>query len=466
MKVAIVFVKHISLEDMILNRFSDFISFIPHGIAYMIKYANLHGENIDFINLETLSWDEFKNVIRDYDLVGYSILSTEYYNGIKAININKKMNKNVTIIVGGVDPSVNPNKYLKNKDISHVIVGEGEISFLKIIKSKKNIENKVNNENIKKLIYGEKIENLDSLGFIDRNIFPQEHFLNPKFEERFFTIMAGRACMYNCKFCQPTSKIMFGNKLRVRSPDHVVSELNYLKDNHGLKSFHIWDDNLWQNREWLIKFIECCKITGFKATFIMPGRADNIIKNEDLIKDLYEIGLREVIIGLESGSNRMLKYFNKGTTVEMNNKSLLILNKNKIDVVGTFIFGFPGETKKDMKLTETFIKNNHIHYLELNSLVPYPGTYFADEYAKENLLFEMKTVDVSLHKPKIRGINYYYVVWFMFKIKINYQFNHNPFFKFKVKEFLVLIYSFLTITIFYIVIFLKLKLYQNFINNE
>ncbi|MDR1820510.1 MAG: B12-binding domain-containing radical SAM protein, partial [Methanobrevibacter sp.] len=317
------------------------------------------------------------------------------------------------------------------------------------------IQAKKENKKLEKLILGERIENLDELNFINRDIFPKERVNNLNFQLPFFSIMTSRVCLYNCKFCQPSSKTMFGTKLRVRSPEHVVKELLYLKDKYMLKSFYFIEDNVLQDREWIIKFIECCKSTNFKATFMMLGRSNNIIKNEDLIGELYEIGLREVFIGFESGSDKMLKEFNKGINVKTNEKSIQILNKYQIKVDGGFIFGFPFETKEDMKLTESFIKKNDIDYLGLSTFIPYPGTYFAKEYKEKGLLYNPENVDVKLYKPKIKGINYYRVVWMIFKLNFKYQFSKKTSLKFIIIEFLTLLYYFSGITIFYIQYFLK-----------
>ncbi|MDR1820596.1 MAG: B12-binding domain-containing radical SAM protein [Methanobrevibacter sp.] len=431
------------------NKISPFKHDVHFGIAYIIQYANLHSEKVDYLDLNIVNWNKFGKIIEDYDLVGYSILSHDYYDAIKAISINRKVNSDVTIVVGGIDPSTDSDKYMKNLDIDHVVTGEGEISFFEIIQAKKE------NKKLEKLILGERIENLDELNFINRDIFPKEETLDPYFSKPTFGILVGRVCLYNCKFCQPAPKIMFGTKLRVRSPEHVVKELIYLKGKYGLESYQIYDDNILQNRNWIIKFIECCKSTNFKAKFMIRGRSDNIIRHKNLIGELYEIGLREVFVGFESGSDKMLKLFNKKLLVEQNEEASKILNKMQIRIVGSFMFGFPQETKYDMKLTEEFVKNSEIDYLIFNSFIPFPGAYLSKEYKEKGLLYNPENVDVSLYKPKIKGINYYRVVWMIFKLNFKYQFKNQIQFKYKFNQLLTLIYHFLGITLFYIQYFFK-----------
>ncbi|MDR2623128.1 MAG: B12-binding domain-containing radical SAM protein [Methanobrevibacter sp.] len=424
-----------------LGRYSK-TKYIHHGIAYIIQYANLHGEKVDFIDLRKFSWKEFKDIIKCYDLVGYSVVSNDYQRAIKAISINRKANSDVTVVVGGIDPSIDSGKYVKNQNIDYVVAGEGEISFFKIIQAKKA------NKKLEKLILGERIENLDELGFINRDIFPEEEASDPYFSKRRFSIFVGRVCLYNCKYCQPVTRSMFGSRLRVRSPEHVVKELIYLRNKYGLYYFQILDDNILQNRKWLHEFIEYYKFNNFEAKFMIGGRSDNVIKFEDLIKELHEMGLRMVFMGYESGSNRMLKLFNKGTTVEQNEHAISILNKNKIQSIGSLMFGFPQETKYDMKLTEEFIKRNPDIFWEIFTFIPFPGTHLFNEYKKKDLLYNPENPDNSTYKPKIKGVNYYRVVWMIFKLNFKYKFRDK--FNYRLTEFLTLIYRFLRIQYFYI----------------
>lgn len=434
-----------------------------HGIGYIINYAKSNDEIVDFLELESVSWKEFKRIVKNYDIVGYSIISMNYIIAMKAIKINKKENPNVTIIVGGVDPSVSTEKYENNHLIDYIIRGEGEISFLEIIKAK--IEELDGNKSIgmnridrfKKVIEGKKIENLDNLDFVNRDIVSHSNSPNPLLlKEPHFSILTSRACLYNCKFCAPASKKMFGKKIRTRSAENVVQELIYLKDKYGLKSVTFESDNFLQDREWLINFIDCLKKSKLKINFNIHGRSNNIIKNHDLIKELKILGLIEIFIGIESGSDKMLKYFKKGTSVDMNKKAVNILKNNNIKIQASFISGFPVETKEDIKLTEQFIKENLSNEIfGFSTFVPLPGSFFYEEYKKKGLLFEdSEYSDFNLKKPRIMGVDYYYLSWINFKLFLKYsdscfsQLSHLIFF----------VYNIFLITGFYIKYYIKILL--------
>jgi len=200
----------------------------------------------------------------------------------------------------------------------------------------------------------------------------------------------------------------------------------------------------------VIDFIDCLKESEIIINFSIRCRANNIIKNHELIKELKKIGLSEVFIGIESGSDKMLKYFKKGTSVDMNKEAVTILKMNKIKIVASFMSGFPVETKEDIKLTEQFIKENLTDEMFMfNTFVPLPGNFFNEEYKLKDLLFEnAEYTDFCLKIPRIKGVNYYYLNWISFKLFLKYS---NSYFL----QLILFIYNNFLITGFYIKHYLK-----------
>lgn len=222
-------------------------TWINHGIACLIAYAKKMGETVDLIDLRRLKdWNDFKNKIKKYDLVGYSILTQDMETARQAINLNKQVNPQAKIVVGGVHVSVATEDFINDRKVDFIIIGEGEIVFCNLIKRLKS-----NSPPHQKILEDKRID-LNELPYIDRDLWTQERpaeFVGLK--EPFFTLLGSRACIYNCRFCQPCSRKIFGTKERVRSPEHFIGELVELKKTYGLKSFIILDDNAFQNRNWI-----------------------------------------------------------------------------------------------------------------------------------------------------------------------------------------------------------------------
>ncbi|MGL4670486.1 MAG: B12-binding domain-containing radical SAM protein [Methanobacteriaceae archaeon] len=394
---------------------------IIHGIALIIAYCEQNGQDVDLIDLRKISsWGRFEEIVKDYDVVGYSIMSFDVDNIFKALSVNKTVNKDVITIVGGMDPTTEYDKYVNSDLVDYVIRGEGEISFCNLINQIEANEGVIKNGYIEKVIDGEKIDDLDSINFINRDLWDNELEVNYEWsKEPFSSILISRFCKYNCKFCQPGPKEVFGFKERFRSPENVVTELLEIKNTKGLNSFIILDDNAFQNREWLEGFIKNYAESGITAKFMMSGRSDNIYKNRDLVPKLKELGLSMVSVGFESASNRILKMIRKGNTAEMNEKAANVLNENNISIQANLLFGVLGETKDEINESINFIKRIKPEVCGCGALCLYPSTHFFREYKEKGLIFPNSPYsDPSPGIPKIKGINYFYINYAMLKLRL------------------------------------------------
>jgi radical SAM superfamily enzyme YgiQ (UPF0313 family) len=97
------------------------------------------------------------------------------------------------------------------------------------------------------------------------------------------------------------------------------------------------------------------------------------------------MNVREVHIGAESGSDRMLRLMNKGTTVAVNQKAIDLLHEHGIQPTMTLIVGYPDETEEDLNLTIDFVSKNRAkcHIVAVVWCIPYPGTSLWDRFVRE-----------------------------------------------------------------------------------
>ena len=228
-------------------------SWINHGLCSIAAYAKKEGFFVDLIDLRYLkNWKHFKTIIskKKPDVMGITMMSVDYNPAMKSIEIIKKVTPKTVIVVGGPHPTLMLDELKKVETIDHIITGEGEISFTELLK---NIEK---GKDSPKVIKGKISEDLDSLPFIDRELFGNfEYPPNIKgFESPFVTVIAGRGCKYNCNFCQPAERILFGRKVRRRSPENVINELKLLREKYNFKSMMIHDDCITEDTRWIIKF--------------------------------------------------------------------------------------------------------------------------------------------------------------------------------------------------------------------
>lgn len=392
-------------------------NFIHHGIGSIAAYLKKNKHIVSYLDLRQLkNWKDFEDNIKKStnEVFGISSTTVDFDYSIKAAKIIKKNKPNSIVIVGGVHPTVRPKDALKIKYFDHVVRGEGELVMLQLLES---IEKK---KKTKKLIEGLPCP-LDDIPSIDRDLFnhKQGEMNNPfmsDMEIPFTTVMSSRGCPYNCTFCQPAERMVFGGRVRLRKISDVVDELKTIKKEYGLKSFLIHDDLFILSKERIEEFVDLYKRSGVKAKFVCQARADLIIKYEKQIKMLRDVGLIGVMIGFESGSQKILDFLNKRTTVKDNYNASKICKGLGIKIWANYMLGVPSETYFDMIKTLWMIKRIKPEYLSPSLFTPYPETDLYDYCKKRNLLLFKHYSEYrrSLKGDKIKGFNYTFIRFLIF----------------------------------------------------
>ena len=211
---------------------------ISHGLAHLSSAAKAQGFEIDLIDLRALrGWDHFRDeiVARQPDVVGITMMSVDYNPTAQCLGILKEVRPDTVTVVGGPHPTLALEEVAENANIDYIITHEGEITFPKLLKAIAE-----GNPPEERILVGEQ-PILDDLPFPDRDLFldewrkagytsdsPEDPFV-PELPPPFITIIAGRGCKYNCSFCQPAERCLFGRGVRRRSPANIVAELETLQ---------------------------------------------------------------------------------------------------------------------------------------------------------------------------------------------------------------------------------------------
>ncbi|MCI0501718.1 MAG: B12-binding domain-containing radical SAM protein, partial [Epsilonproteobacteria bacterium] len=296
-------------------------------------------------------------------------------------------------VAGGPHATVLPTTLIEHVDA--VVLGEGEHIFTDLIKKypRGNIS-KVNgiwykkNGKINKNNQREYITNLDELPHPARDLLNMKKYIktwhvldsiNPKLQGTNF--IASRGCPFNCSFCQPTLKNIFGSKIRIRSPENVVEEISFVKDKYNIDGFNFVDDTPTFDKKWVIDFCKKLKEKDLDLLWGCNTRIDTV--NENLLKIMYDAGLRKLHIGVESGSQRMLdEIYHKGIKLEDAKKTIITAKKIGINTMTFFMLGGPTEKKKDVEKTIRFACSLDADEATFSITSPLPGTELY-EYTKE-----------------------------------------------------------------------------------
>ena len=389
-------------------------TWINHGLCLISAVLKREGYSVDLIDLRRLKgWGDFERVVKEkeFSIAGITMMSVDYNPATKCIGIIKRLKPSAKVIVGGPHASILPQELVENRNIDYIFVGEAEETIAEVIQRIKE------GENLDRVIYGKKAV-LDNLQFADRDLFfLQEESFVEFLMRPFVTLIAGRGCTYNCNYCQPAERKIFGNEVRRRSVDNIIEELNLLYNKYNFNSMMIHDDCLTENKEWVMEFCDKYKRAGFTQPFVCQSRPDLICKNKEVVKDLYDAGLALFIIGFESGSQRILNFLRRGYKVEQNFEAAEICHKFGIKIWANYMLGLPTETKEEQEETVAMIKKIKPYHCSPAYYTPHPGSDLF-KYCLEKDLSLIKNHDDyrrNNYEPKIKGIDYDYLRKILFE---------------------------------------------------
>jgi radical SAM superfamily enzyme YgiQ (UPF0313 family) len=218
---------------------------------------------------------------------------------------------------------------------------------------------------------------------MDWSLIDAERFVFPAPEfgmKRAFQFITSRGCPHNCGFCY--NQRLNKRQWRAHSQEFVVRELQSLKDSLNLDGIRFWDDNFFTNKDRALGIVRAVDLP-----YTCEVRVDYI--DEPFAQALEETRCRMVLLGLESGSKRILQMICKDTGVERNMRALEMLNRHlSIAIHPSFIVGFPTETEREFIKTLDFFAQMirtrpNFWFVRLGLYIPYPGCDVFDRAVKE-----------------------------------------------------------------------------------
>ena len=296
-----------------------------------------------------------------------------------------------TVIVSSSDSTDHFEKYLQ-EGADFILLGEAELTLLELTTA---ISNNVNDfSQIQGLAFTQKncvikttrrnvMKNLDELPFPAWDIIDMEPYRQMWMKSSGYFSMnmaTTRGCPFKCNWC---AKPIYGNRYNSRSPQNVVDELKWMKGKFHFD--HIWfcDDIFGLKHGWVNEFAALVQKENLHFKFKIQARADLLLQ-ENYIKDLSRAGCDNIWMGAESGSQKILDAMDKGTKVEQIYASAELLKANNIKPSFFIQFGYPGETKEDIRKTIKMINELLPHSIGISVSYPLPGTVFY-ERVKEQL---------------------------------------------------------------------------------
>ena len=236
------------------------------------------------------------------------------------------------------------------------------------------------------------IENLDELPFVAevyKKYLDIEDYFYAHVSFPTVSIFSSRGCPSKCFYCM-YSQVMFGKAYRKRSAKNLFEECQYIVKNFpNVKEILIDDDNFSVDQKNVQEFCQLMIDHKLPLKWVVQCRVN--LKYETMVL-MKKAGCRLVVVGYESGSQKVLDGMHKGITLEQSRKFNAAAKKAGMRVHGCFMVGNPGETKETMMETLNFAKSLRMDTAQFFPLIVYPGTE-AWTWAKSNDYITAKSYD-------------------------------------------------------------------------
>ena len=364
---------------------------IPMGIGHIAASLESNGINFKIVDeqIEEDAFEKIKQYVKKMErpyIFGFSVLTVTIRSALTLSKKLKKLYPDSVVIFGGIHPTAMPDEVLAYDSVDVVLRGEGEYlieGLYRHIKDQKDFSHLdsisfIRNGHIVHNKQSDIIANIDKLPSFPYHLFEG----NPQYDIGF--VMSSRGCPYNCIFC--SNRVTTSKAYRYRSAENVVNDISLLHDKYNQKKVTFFDDNFLVNKERIFSLTSEIRKKGLHKdmTFGFQARGDNA--NEEILRELYQSGFKNVFFGIETASNRLLKLVKKGETIEEIVDAVRLSKKIGFHVSATFIYALPTEKHLDRMKNLELSKTLNIDMVRYNNATPYPGTELYLMASKENRL--------------------------------------------------------------------------------
>lgn len=386
--------------DLVVNK-----PYLPLALLSISRYIHQKYSVVIIDQRIDRDWEEKLLEYSDKDVIctGISCLLGNQIKYCLQVSELVKANFKCPVIWGGIHDPELIKQVLESSVADGIVQGEGEEIFT---------------EAVERLATGQKIENIPGYWSIDQNGYGTDakslflnmdllpdlpyHLINIQRYARYrggdYTISfeSSRGCNYKCGFCAcPQYSYLW----RGKSANKVVSDIKYLTEELKIKAIFVVDDNFFGDIERAKEIFGRLIDEKIKVNLDIYGMRIDVVEklSDDDFERMVKAGVRKVVIGVESGSDRVLRFINKGITVAQVLKQNRKISKYGIYVQYNFITGYPTETLSEVRQTINLalqlIKENKramINYFCI--FVPLPGSKLY-KFEKERGMPVPKTIN-------------------------------------------------------------------------
>jgi len=287
----------------------------------------------------------------------------------------------VTTIIGGSHMSAMPVQTLEEFPAFDLgVVGEGEDTLLELMEDPgrdyHDVDGLVFRDQGQPVLTKKRaqIRDLDQLPYPALDLlegFPDLYQPTPNnyLKKPVVSLVTSRGCPFSCTFCDQS---VFGHRVRAFSPQYVVDMIRFYQERYGVREVSFYDDLFTYNRQRLMAFVQELDRAKVRVSWSCESRIDTV--TDDSLRMMKVSGCWQISYGIETGSQRVLDYFNKKITVPDIEKAVRLTHKWGIRIRAYLIVGSPAEDQASIAETKALIKRIPLDDLHISFFAPIPGS--------------------------------------------------------------------------------------------
>lgn len=404
----------------------------PLGLMHLAAYLETNDIPVEILDANVLGYtprraaEEAKR--SGAGIVGLTATTPTVSSALATMDAVREASPDVVGVIGGVHATFMPEETLRRcPSLDIVVRGEGEETLLELARrlgdhsweglggrERGSGRQRLFSEAVSKvagIAYRDPvgpearltpprppIKDLDALPLPARHLVPFEKYTVKGEETPIGSMVTSRGCPFACAYC--SSSRILGAGFRCRSASGVADEVALLHERYGLREVEIVDDIFTLNRKRAMDFAAELRRRRLDVRWVASSRVDTI--DRELMEGMRRGGLSKIYFGVESGSQRVLDLMNKRVTLAKVRAAFRAAKECMVRTIGSFMFGYPGETLEEMGETMKLATELDPAYAQFTILTPYPGTPVYDRLKRAGLLLTEDWDQYTILRPVIR----------------------------------------------------------------
>jgi radical SAM superfamily enzyme YgiQ (UPF0313 family) len=383
-KTKILFIKYHEAADQqpLSKKAAEKLGIFPSlALAQLAAWVRQHGYQVGLIDLhaENLYPKDAGSRVRDFapDIVALTAKTLGWPATIEIAQMVKAEYPRALVVVGGPQLSIYPKESLTWECFDMAVVGDGEETFLDICD---HVESGSELDNIAGTVVrtksGEIVQNpsrpvpkdIDRYPMPAWDLLPMGSYNCLTLLKPFATMVTTRGCPWHCGYCSQ----VYSEKLRFRDPLLVVDEMEWLEKTYGVREIVMFDETFTIGKKRMRKLSEEILRRNLKVKFNIRARVDTV--DRETLQLLKRAGLKSIHMGVEAGTDRVLKIMNKQITREQTERAFRIAREVGIETRGYFMVGYYDATPDDVEEMIRFSANIGLDWASYSVATALPAT--------------------------------------------------------------------------------------------